>query len=334
MSLSGWNQKNSVKTMKLKQDELIELYRTMLKIRLFEEKVKSYFVEGLVPGATHLYIGQEASATGICANLRSDDYIISTHRGHGHCIAKGGDLNLMMAELFGKVTGYCKGKGGSMHIADLEIGILGANGIVGGGLPIICGAGLSAKYRETDQVAVCFFGDGASNQGTFHEAINFASILHLPVIFVCENNQYAVSTRVTYSVKIPDIAERSHAYDIEHQSVDGNNVLDVYRTAEDFIGRARKGEGPFFIETKTYRWEGHYVGDQCHYRNREESEKIKREQDPLKNFSQYLLTNKYVTKEKLSEIYDAVGQMIEAADQFAQQSPEPDVAEVLQDVYV
>lgn len=319
--------------MKLTQDQMIDLYRTMFKIRLFEEKVKSYFTKGLVPGATHLCIGQEASATGVCVNLRPDDYIISTHRGHGHCIAKGGNLNLMMAELFGKATGYCKGKGGSMHIADLDIGILGANGIVGGGLPIICGAGLSIKKRGTDQVAVCFFGDGASNQGTFHEALNFASIKNLPVIFVCENNQYAVSTKVSYSVKILDIAERAHAYDIDHKTVDGNNVLEVYHAAEEFIARARQGNGPFFIENKTYRWEGHSVGDQCHYRDHREAEKIKREQDPVKNFKRYLLTNNHATKKQIQEIEASVQQMIENADKFAQQSPEPDLMEVLEDVY-
>jgi TPP-dependent pyruvate/acetoin dehydrogenase alpha subunit len=245
----------------LSNEKLIEMYRTMKKIREFETKAAELFAEGSIPGFVHLYIGEEAVATGVCANLKDSDYITSTHRGHGHIIAKGGDLKYMFAELFGKATGYCKGKGGSMHIADADRGILGANGIVGAGHNIAVGAGLSAKYRGTDQVCVCFFGDGSTNQGTFHESLNLASIWKLPVIFVCENNLYGISMHQSRHQAIQDVADRAVAYNIPGVVVDGNDVLAVYEAAKEAIDRARNGQGPTLIECKTYRQRGHFEGD-------------------------------------------------------------------------
>ena len=247
--------------MELEKDALLGLYRTMLKIRFFEQRVVDAYSRGLVPGLAHLYIGEEAVAAGVCGVLREDDYITSTHRGHGHVIAKGADLKLMIAELNGKITGYCKGKGGSMHIADMNIGVLGANGVVGAGMPIAVGAAWSSKWRGTGQVTACFFGDGASNQGTFHESLNLASTHKLPVVFVCENNLYGISLCQTRHMAIADIAIRSTGYGIPGVIVDGNNVLEVYGAAQKAVKRARAGEGPSLIECKTYRWRGHHEGD-------------------------------------------------------------------------
>jgi len=228
--------------MKVPKGKLLELYTVMMKIRLFEERIVDLYARGLVPGLAHLYIGEEAVAAGACALLREDDFITSTHRGHGHVIAKGAALNEMMAELYGKKTGYCKGKGGSMHIADMEIGIMGANGIAGGGLPIAVGAGISAKWRGTDQVTICFFGDASSNNGTFHESLNFASLHKLPVIFMCENNQYGISVHQTQHQPITDIAIRATSYDMPGVIIDGNGVLAVYEAASKAVRRARAGE--------------------------------------------------------------------------------------------
>jgi len=241
----------------LPKTKLIEIYRKMLEIRHFEEKVFDLYGQNLVLGTIHLYAGQEAVAVGVCANLRKDDYVTSTHRGHGHCIAKGARLDKTMAEILGKKTGYCKGKGGSMHIADFSIGMLGATAVVGAGIPIAAGAGLSIKLRGTDQVVACFFGDGASNQGTFHEGINIASVWKLPVIFVCENNLYAMGTRQSIVMAIENIADRAVAYGIPGVVVDGNNVLAVHEATQKAVERARKGEGPTLIECKTYRLKGH-----------------------------------------------------------------------------
>ena len=254
--------------MSLNHEQMIRMYATMTKIRQFETKLQEFFAAGKIPGFVHLYIGEEAVAAGACATLRKEDYITSTHRGHGHLIAKGGDLKRMMAEIFGKRTGYCKGKGGSMHIADIELGILGANGIVGGGGPIANGAALAAKYRGQDHVAVCFFGDGASNQGTTQEALNLASAWTLPVIFVNENNGYGISCPTCKSMAVADIADRAAAYDIPGVVVDGNDVMAVFEAVGEAVKRARKGEGPSLIECKTYRWRGHFEGDACVYRER------------------------------------------------------------------
>jgi TPP-dependent pyruvate/acetoin dehydrogenase alpha subunit len=239
--------------MKYSKDKLLSFYRMMQTIRLFESHISDLYARGIVPGLAHLYIGEEAVATAVCAALRQDDYITSTHRGHGHVIAKGAELKLMMAELFGRRTGYCKGKGGSMHIADMNAGILGANGIAGGGLPIAVGAGWSAKWRKTDQVTACFFGDGSSNNGTFHESLNLASLHRLPVIFVCENNLYGISVCQIKHQLITDIAVRASSYNMPGVIVDGNDVLKVHEATVKAVERARSGEGPTLIECKTYR---------------------------------------------------------------------------------
>jgi len=316
----------------LKKEKTIELYRKMLRIRHFEEKVYDLYGQNLVPGTIHLYAGQEAVAVGVCANLREDDYITSTHRGHGHCIAKGAQLNKVMAEILGKKTGYCKGKGGSMHIADFSIGMLGATAVVGAGLPIAAGAGLSIKLRKTDQVVVCFFGDGASNQGTFHEAINMASIWNLPVLFVCENNLYAMGTHQTRVMAIENIADRAAAYGIPGVAVDGNDVLAVYEAAHEAVDRARKGEGPTLIECKTYRHKGHSRFDPATYRPKEEvGEWMKR--DPIAQFKVRLLEMKTLTEEEVNKIEQEVAAAVEDAIKFAMESPYPAPEEAVENVF-
>ena len=265
--------------MSANKDLKIRLYRTMLRIRRFEEQAVEQKARQAIPGLLHLYIGEEAVATGVCAALRQDDYISSTHRGHGHCIAKGGKVSLMMAELFGRTDGYCHGKGGSMHIADIDLGILGANGIVGAGLPIAGGAGLSIKLRGSDQVVVCFFGDGGANTGSFHESLNLASVWKLPVIFVCENNLYAISVSQKRACSIQDIYLRKDAYNMEGAMVDGNDVIAVYEKAKEAVDLGRSGKGPFLLECKTYRWRGHYEGEADRtfaYRSKEEIETWKK----------------------------------------------------------
>ena len=287
--------------MDLSNEKVIQMYRTMKRIREFESKAAELFAEGRIPGFVHLYIGEEAVATGVCANLKESDYITSTHRGHGHIIAKGGDLKYMFAELFGKETGYCKGKGGSMHIADADRGILGANGIVGAGHNIAVGAGLSAKYRGTDQVCVCFFGDGSTNQGTFHEALNMASIWKLPVIFVCENNLYGISMHQSRHQAIQDVADRAVAYNIPGVVVDGNDVLAVYEAAKEAIDRARSGQGPTLIECKTYRHRGHFEGDPTIYRDPEEVNEWL-QKDPIIRLREFMLDNNLLAEEDIKKI--------------------------------
>ena len=256
--------------MDFSKEQLLDFYRTMYTIRRFEENVNNLFLAGEIPGFVHLYIGEEAIATGMMANLSPKDYITSTHRGHGHTIAKGADLNRMMAEIFGKSTGYCKGKGGSMHIADFSIGMLGANGVVGGGYNLAVGAGLAAKLSGTDQVSVCFFGDGASNRGTFHEGMNMAAAWKLPVVFVCENNQWASTTPYRTTTSVENISDRAIGYGIPGVVVDGNDVFAVYEAAQAAVERARDGGGPTLLEAKTYRIKGHFVGDPEMYRTKEE----------------------------------------------------------------
>uniref|UniRef100_A0A832EJ73 Thiamine pyrophosphate-dependent dehydrogenase E1 component subunit alpha n=1 Tax=Desulfacinum infernum TaxID=35837 RepID=A0A832EJ73_9BACT len=318
--------------MTLTDEKLLEMYRTMVKIREFETKVQEFFAAGKIPGFVHLYIGEEAVATGTCAALEPTDYITSTHRGHGHLIAKGGDLKRMMAELFGKRTGYCKGKGGSMHIADVELGILGANGIVGGGGPIANGAALAAQYRGTDQVAVCFFGDGAANQGTTQEAMNLASAWKLPVIFVNENNGYGISCPTCKSMAVADIADRAAAYDMPGVVVDGNDVMAVYEAVWEAVRRARRGDGPSLIECKTYRWRGHFEGDVCTYRDESEVQTWMAK-DPIKRFKEKLTDQGVLTADKDHGILAAVAQELEEAVDFAEKSPLPAPEEVLEDVY-
>ncbi|MBI4759218.1 MAG: pyruvate dehydrogenase (acetyl-transferring) E1 component subunit alpha [Chloroflexi bacterium] len=318
--------------MAVEKEKLIEMYTKMLTIRRFEQRVAEHFAAGKIPGFVHLYIGEEAVAVGTCANLRPDDYITSTHRGHGHLIAKGGDLKRMMAELFGKRTGYCKGKGGSMHIADVELGILGANGIVGGGPPIAAGAALSAQYRGTDQVVACFFGDGAANQGTFHEGLNMASIWKLPVIFVCENNHYGISLSQLKHMNVADIADRAKAYDIPGVAVDGNDVIAVYEAAHEAVRRARAGEGSSLIECKTYRHRGHFEGDPQVYRPPEEAEAWLKK-DPLPRFEAKLMEMGVLTGEKAKQIEQGIVAKIDEAVRFAEESPFPAPEELGDDVY-
>jgi len=272
-------------------------------------------------------------AVGVCANLRRDDYITSTHRGHGHCIAKGADLGKVMAEILGKKTGYCKGKGGSMHIADFSIGMLGATAVVGAGIPIAAGAGLSAKLRDTDQVVACFFGEGASNQGTFHEGINMAAIWRLPVVFVCENNLYAMGTRQSLVMAIENIADRAAAYGIPSVTVDGNDVLAVYEVASDAVNRARHDEGPTLIECKTYRQKGHSRFDPAAYRPKNEVE-VWLEKDPIPRFKTKLLDIGVLTSEEDERLRREAVAAVEEAVKFAMESPFPEPEEALEDIYV
>jgi pyruvate dehydrogenase E1 component alpha subunit len=318
--------------MTLEKEKLIEMYRTMVRIRTFEERVSKEFAAGNIPGFVHLYIGEEATATGACANLRPEDYITSTHRGHGHLIAKGGKTDQMMAELYGKKTGYCKGKGGSMHIADADIGILGANGIVGGGIPIAGGAAMSAQMRGTDQVTICFLGDGASNRGTFHEGVNLAACWNLPIVYVIENNLYAEKTRISDTCKLPNVADRASAYGIPDVTVDGNDVIAVYEAVGEAVARARKGEGPTLIECKTYRWHGHFEGDSQTYKPKEEIEEWLKK-DPIPAFRKRLIEMAVLTEEDADKIDQEINEQIEKAVKFAEESPFPAPEEALEDVF-
>ncbi len=313
---------------------LTQIYRTMVTVRQFETMAGEYFAAGQIPGFIHLSIGQEASSVGVCSCLRPDDYVSSTHRGHGHMIGKGADLKRMAAELFGKATGYCKGKGGSMHIADFSIGILGCNGVVAGGLPLIAGAGLSIKLRKTDQVAVVFFGDGASNRGPVHEAMNMAAIWSLPVIFVVENNQYASTTPQTYSCAIGDICTRAAGYGMPGVAVDGNDVLAVRAATREAVARARAGQGPSFLENKTYRVRGHFEGDPQKYRDQAEVLTWQEKSDPIARFETLLRKRKMLSKKASKKIWDEVKADLDAAVEFAKQSPFPKPEEALDDLFV
>jgi pyruvate dehydrogenase E1 component alpha subunit len=314
------------------KEQLLAMYTTMVKIRLFESRVGEEFAKGNCPGFIHLYIGEEAVAAGACAHTKAGDFVTSTHRGHGHCIAKGGDMNLMMAELFAKKTGYCKGKGGSMHIADVDLGILGANGIVGGGPPIACGAAFSSKYHGKDNVALCFFGDGASNQGTVHEGLNMASVWKLPVVFICENNGYGISCSQARHQAVSDVADRANGYDIPGVVVDGNDVMAVYEALGEAIKRARAGQGPSLIECKTYRWRGHFEGDPTVYRTDEEVQRwIKK--DPIPRFEKVLKDMGVADDAKLEAIKKDIAAQVEASVKFAVESPFPSPEEVMDDVY-
>jgi len=304
----------------------------MVRIRRFEERVAREFADGNIPGSVHLYIGEEAVATGAIAHLKKEDYIMSTHRGHGHLIAKGGETDKMMAELFAKKTGYCLGKGGSMHIANLDIGMLGAAGIVGSGIPIATGAGLSAVLRGTDQVTICFFGDGASNIGRFHEGINLASVWCLPVIFICENNLWAVSVPTSCSLNIPNIADRAVSYGIPGVAVDGMDVTAVYEAAGEAVARARNGQGPTLIEAKTYRYRGHFEGDSGTYRPKEEIEHWM-QRDPIKTYKEKLIETKVLTEKQAEDIDKEALAEMDAALKFAQESPFPEPEETLENVY-
>ena len=312
--------------------QLRMLLETMYRIRAFEEKVDELFMRGEVHGTTHLSIGEEGTAAGALMALQADDYITSTHRGHGHCIAKGADLNLMMAELLGKETGYCRGRGGSMHIADVKTGNLGANGVVGGGIPIATGVGLSIKLQGLDRVCLCFFGDGASNEGTFHEAINMAAIWNLPVIFLCENNQYGMSMSTQRSMHNETIAQRATAYGIPGERVDGNDALAVYACVYQAVQRARAGQGPTLIEAYTYRYKGHSKSDQNKYRTRDEIREWQ-QRDPIQRLQLVLVERQVLQETEGKELEAAAYQAIEDGYQFAQGSPEPDPETLLEGVY-
>ena len=318
--------------MTVEKEKLIEMYRTMVRIRTFEERVQKEFAAGHIGGFVHLYAGEEAVAAGACVNLRLDDYVTSTHRGHGHVIAKGGKTDLMMAELYGKKNGYNKGKGGSMHIANVDSGMLGADAIVGSGIPIAGGAALSAKMRGTDQLCLCFFGDGATNTTRFHEGINLASIWKLPVVYICENNVYAETTPITYAVNIPNIADRAVAYGIPGKTVDGNDVLAVYEAVGEAVAQARRGEGPSLIVCQTYRWHGHFEGDMQTYKTKEEVEEWMKK-DPIPRFRKKLIEMQALTEREADEIHREMEEEIEKAVKFAEESPFPDPEETLEDVY-
>ena len=321
--------------LKLENEKLLAMYEKMVRIRKFELKVEELHVQGILPGLKHLYIGEEAVAVGIISALREDDYIASTHRGHGHCIAKGSDIKKMMAELYGKKTGYCKGKGGSMHISDINLGILGANGIVGANIPIAGGAALSIKLRGSDGVAVSFFGDGGANEGIFHEAINLASAWKLPVIFVCENNQYAISTHQSRVTAISNMGDRASSYGIPKSIVDGMDVLVIHQAADKAVRWAREGKGPTLVECMTYRFKGHYVGEgsrELSYRPQEELEEWK-ERCPIKKLKSELIEKNILTCSLVKKINDEIDGQIEEAVKFAEESPYPNPQEALDDLF-
>jgi len=298
------------------------LYREMLRIRKFEEKLYEVFLTRVMPGTMHQCNGQEAVPVGVCAHLTKEDYVTSTHRGHGHCLAKGVNVNAMMAEMFAKTTGCCKGCGGSMHIADFSVGMLGANGIVAGGIPIAVGAAWTCKYKKNGRVAAAFFGDGAVNEGAFHEAVNLAAVWRLPVVFVCENNLYGYSTHYRRVMLFEDIAERAKGYGIPGRVADGMDVRSVYDVAGEAIARARTGQGPTLIECKTYRYRGHSRMENPNYRTREEVEAWKR-RDPIEGFSKVLRAEYDVTDAEMAAVSDAVDEEMEAAVRFAEESPDP-----------
>ncbi|MGE5596517.1 MAG: thiamine pyrophosphate-dependent dehydrogenase E1 component subunit alpha [Hyphomicrobiales bacterium] len=315
-------------------ETLLDLHHRMLRIRLFEEEAGKLSEAGKIPGALHLYVGEEAVAAGVMAHLSDDDQITSTHRGHGHLVAKGGDLKQMYAELFGRATGYCKGKGGSMHIADLDLGMLGANGIVGGGPPMAVGAAFSNKYRKTQNVAVCFFGDGASNEGTFHEAANMAALYRLPLVFVCENNGFGEFTRQERHQAIHDVADRASAYGMPGAVVDGMDVMAVYETAGEAIARARRGDGPTLLEAKTYRFFDHVGvrGMGVVYRSDDEVREW-RKRDPIDLFEARLAEMGILTREAANEVRERILFEVREAIAFAESSPFPKPEALLEDVY-
>jgi len=311
----------------------LRMLRQLYQIRHFETRVVELFGRGLIRGSVHVYLGEEAIAVGVCAALRRSDTITSTHRGHGHCIAKGGRLDKMMAEIFGKATGYCKGKGGSMHIADLDLGILGANGIVGAGVPVAVGAALTARIKKTDDVTVAFFGCGAANQGCVHEAMNMAAVWKLPVVFVIENNGFAVSVPQAVSTSVDRLAKRAAAYDMPGSTHDGNDVLEVYDAAVRAVERARRGEGPSLLEFLTYRWAGHYIGDPETTRDKSVLAEWKKK-DPIPRFCRWLLEQRLASEAEIVSADKEAAEQVEHAVQYAQDSPFLDVSALGDDVYV
>ncbi len=323
--------------MDLSKDKMLEMYRAMQRIRHFEAKIRDLATANEIPGFVHVSIGEEASAAGVCAALRQTDFITSTHRGHGHLIAKGGRLDRMMAEIYGKRGGYCKGKGGSMHIVDFSLGILGANGIVGAGLPIATGSALAAQVLGRGDVTACFFGDGASNEGTFHESLNIAAVWKLPVVFVCENNGFGEFTPMHTVTSVRDIAVRAKAYDMPGFTIDGNDVLEVFKYASEAVARAREGQGPTLIECKTYRWEGHVVGEQAilgeyAYRTKDEVDSWKLK-CPLIRFEKWCAESGKIDGAELKKIVAETEKELEEAIAFARSSELPAPEEVTDDVF-
>jgi acetoin:2,6-dichlorophenolindophenol oxidoreductase subunit alpha len=320
--------------MDLSTDKLLDLHRRMVRIRVFEEAAGRLAEGAKLPGFLHLYVGEEAVAAGVCGALTDQDQITSTHRGHGHLVAKGGDFKRMMAELMGKATGYCKGKGGSMHISDLDLGMLGANGIVGAGTPIAVGAAFADKYRGTDQVAVAFFGDGATNIGAFHEATNMACALHLPIVLVCENNEFGEFTRRDKTMAITDIVDRAVGYGMPGVIVDGMDVIAMYEAATEAVARARAGDGPSLLEAKTYRFYNHHGVQNLGLKYRTDEEvAVWKERDPIFSFEQRLLDEGALTAADFEEVWAAVRHDIEEAIAFAEESPLPTPDQILADVY-
>ena len=311
---------------------LTSMLETMLKIRMFEENIVKLFKAGELPGWLHVYIGEEAVATGVCLNLTIKDYVTSTHRGHGHCIAKGANIKNMMAELYGKKTGCCGGRGGSMHISDASVGILGANGIVGGGIPIATGAALGCQYLKEGRIVVSFFGDGASDEGSFHESLNLASIWKLPVIYVCENNLYAETNPLNMHLNVENIADRARAYNIPGIIVDGMDVIDVYNKINKVASDIRNGDGPVLVEAKTYRYRGHYEGDPEVYRTKEEINEWKKK-DPIIKLEEKIIKEKILTLSEIENIKKVVQNEIEEAIEFGRKSPEPLKEEAMDNVY-
>ena len=319
--------------MELERQILIDLYRVMLTIRRFEERVAEEFYAGNIFGFVHSYIGQEAIAAGVCIHLDKEDRIVSHHRGHGHCIAKGADMAKMMAEIYGRKTGYCKGKGGSMHIADFSIGMLGADGIVGAGLPIATGAALAARLEKKGKIAAVFFGDGACQEGEFHEALNLAAIWKLPLLFVCENNQYGVNTRADYALAAHEIIRMPEAYQIASKAVDGNDVIAVYQAAKEAVERLRKGDGPYFLECRTYRWHKHFLSHTLEdLRPREEVEAWKKK-CPVKTFEAKLIEQGILAAAEIAAIDDGIKAQVEEAHRFALASPYPLPEDALENIY-
>ena len=311
---------------------LREALRRMYLIRRFEEGAEEAYMRGLIHGTMHLSIGQEASAVGSTMALRNTDYITSTHRGHGHCIGKGADPKLMFAEFFGKEEGYCRGRGGSMHIADVATGNLGANGIVAGGIPIAVGAALAIKKQKRDDISMCFFGDGASNEGAFHEALNMAAIWKLPMLFICENNGYGMSVSTERSMAVANVADRAPAYGMPGVIVDGNTIADVAEAVAVATGNARAGKGPALIECKTYRTRGHSRSDRNRYRTKEEIEEWKA-RDPIPRFEAELLVHRFASEDDVAAIRAAAEAEIAAGIEFARNGTDPDITQVTRDVY-
>jgi TPP-dependent pyruvate/acetoin dehydrogenase alpha subunit len=319
--------------MEISKKTLLWAYERMVLMRTFEDAVHKLIPQHRLPGFAHLSAGQEAVAVGVCAHLDDKDFITSTHRGHGHCIAKGMDVGAMMAELYGKATGCSKGKGGSFHMGDLDRGVLGTNGVVGAGLPLACGPALVAKVKGTNNISASFFGEGATNEGAFHEALNLAAVWKLPVLFVCENNLYSEATPVEYAIKIKDIASRADAYGMPGVIADGMDFFDVHEKAVQAVRRARAGEGPTLLEAKTYRYFGHYEGDPMKYRAREE-EQTYRNRDPIDSFKRRVLRERLLENSELEEIETKAATEVESAVRSAEEAPEPRAEECLSDVYV